>query len=62
MRSAGGNWVYLDTTPMTYFNWDMGQPQTLEEYIGIGKPYGYHWHDIYIDDYSAQHFLCEIEL
>ena len=58
-----GNWVYADSTPMTYLNWDMGQPQTnAENYIGIGKNYGYYWHDIYINEPSAQHFLCEYKI
>ena len=61
-----GNWVYSDSTPMTYKHWDSGisgQPQNnADHYIGIGKNNGYYWHNIDIDDPNAKHFLCEYKI
>jgi hypothetical protein len=63
-----GQWVWIDGTPMTYSNWDYGEPNNArdprtgkrENYLMISK-YG-RWNDLTEDSPVINGFVCEWDI
>jgi hypothetical protein len=57
-----GTWVSWNGAPMTYNNWQIGEPNHydgIEHCIHIQTAAGYRWYDGRCDDGAAP-FICQI--
>jgi len=55
-----GEFRFDDGTPMSYFNWNSGQPGGgSEQYIAMRKNYNYQWYDFPETHNSKCIYICE---
>ncbi|XP_071088691.1 uncharacterized protein [Haliotis cracherodii] len=54
-----GQWVWTNCSPLTYTNWDAGQPQDNDGHCVLTFPSGF-WHDVQCGEVMP--FICERSL